>query len=198
MGWATLFWAVFKRSQNPMALLNDERCLVEVNGAMLRAVGYRRDALVGAPAWRIVKDGPALTEGEWHALLRGGGDFFGKTDLVAADGATISVQFAAHPEVVTGRRLVLFVTLETARHGRFQKKPQVSNAGPGALTAREREVVHLVALGDTAREIADKLHVTHNTVRTHIRNAQAKLGARSQAQLVAMALGGGHTPSAPS
>jgi PAS domain S-box-containing protein len=195
MSWSSLFWTVFKRSQDPMALLDDRRRCVEVNGAMLRAVGYKRDALVGAPAASIVKDGPALTEGQWRSLLNGG-DYFGQTDLVAADGTTISVQYAAHPEVITGRRLVLFVTLEVARHGRFVKTPQTSNGGAKVLTAREREVVHLVALGHTAREIADKLHVTHNTVRTHIRNAQAKLGARSQAQLVALALGQGHTAPA--
>jgi len=192
MGWSSLFWTVFKRSQNPMALLDEQRRCVEVNGAMLRAVGYKRGALVGAPASSIVKDGPAVTEGEWRTALNGG-DYFGQTDLVAADGTTLSVQYAAHPEVVTGRRLVLFVTLEIARHGRFVKRPQTSETGPAALTAREREIVHEVALGHTAREIADKLHVTHNTVRTHVRNAQAKLGARSQAQLVAMALGHGHT-----
>jgi PAS domain S-box-containing protein len=196
MGWSSLFWTTFKRSQNPMALLDEQRRVVEVNGAMLRTVGYKRDALVGAPASAIVKDGPALTEGEWRAALNGG-DYFGHLDLVAADGTTISVQYAAHPEVVTGRRLVLFVTLESARHGRFVKRPRSSDTGSDALTEREREVVQEVALGHTAREIADKLHVTHNTVRTHIRNAQAKLGARSQAQLVAMALGHGHTaPSA--
>ena len=191
MGWSSLFWTVFKRSQNPMALVDDQRRCVEVNGAMLRAVGYKRAALVGLPAATIVKDGPALTAGEWRALLNGG-DYFGQTDLVAADGATLSVQYAAHPEVVTGRRLVLFVTLESARHGRFVKRPRSSRTGAEALTERERQVVQEVALGHTAREIADTLHVTHNTVRTHIRNAQAKLGARSQAQLVAMALGHGH------
>jgi PAS domain S-box-containing protein len=192
MGWSSLFWTVFKRSQNPMALLDEQRRCVEVNGAMLRAVGHKRDVLVGAPAWTIVKDGPALTEREWRTALKGG-DYFGQTELVAADGTTLSVQYAAHPEVVTGRRLVLFVTLESARHGRFVKRPRSTATGLDALTEREREVVHEVALGHTAREIADTLHVTHNTVRTHIRNAQAKLGARSQAQLVAMALGQGHT-----
>ena len=191
-GWASLFWSAFKRSHNPMALLDERRRCVEVNGALLRVVGHPRDTLVGAPAATIVKDGPALTEREWREALNGG-DYFGQTELVAADGATLSVQYAARPEVVTGRRLVLFVTLEIARHGRFVKRPRASATGSDALTEREREVVHEVALGHTAREIADKLHVTHNTVRTHIRNAQAKLGARSQAQLVAMALGHGHT-----
>jgi PAS domain S-box-containing protein len=191
VGWPSLFWAVFKRSHNPMALLDEQRRCVEVNGAMLRAVGYRRDDLVGAPAASIVKDGPALTAREWQTALEGG-DFLGYTELVAADGTTLAVQYAGHPEVVTGRRLVLFVALEVARHGRFRKEPSGGVRDPSVLTAREREIVELVALGYTAREIADQLHVTHNTVRTHVRNAQAKLGARSQAQLVAIALGQGH------
>ena len=53
-------------------------------------------------------------------------------------------------------------------------------------------MVRLVALGDTGPEIAEELGITHDTVRTHVRNAMAKTGARSRAQLVAMALGEGH------
>ena len=50
-----------------------------------------------------------------------------------------------------------------------------------------------MSLGRTGKEIADELHIAHDTVRTHVRNAQGKLGARSRAQLVAIALGEGHT-----
>jgi DNA-binding NarL/FixJ family response regulator len=49
--------------------------------------------------------------------------------------------------------------------------------------------VRLLSLGSTGPEIADELQVAHNTVRTHVRNAMTKLGARSRAQLVAMSLG---------
>jgi DNA-binding NarL/FixJ family response regulator len=59
------------------------------------------------------------------------------------------------------------------------------------LTLREREVVQLVALGLSGPEIADELHIAHDTVRTHVRNAMAKCGARSRAHLVAKALGDG-------
>jgi DNA-binding CsgD family transcriptional regulator len=50
-------------------------------------------------------------------------------------------------------------------------------------------ILHLVAMGNTGREIADELGITHETVRTHVRNAMAKVGARSRAHLVAKALG---------
>jgi DNA-binding CsgD family transcriptional regulator len=39
------------------------------------------------------------------------------------------------------------------------------------------------------REIADELHIAHDTVRTHVRNAMTKLDARSCAHQVAKALG---------
>ena len=193
-GWAPLFWSAFKRSTNLMALLDERRRCVDVNGACLQSVGYSREAMIGTPAWRYVKDGPEQTESEWRGMLAGGTDYFGETELVHSDGTTLSVHYAAHPELVTGRRLVLFVALDTARRGRFARGHTGTRAGRDALSARENEVVHLVALGRTGREIADELHIAHDTVRTHVRNAQAKLGARSRAQLVAIALGEGHTP----
>ena len=49
-----------------------------------------------------------------------------------------------------------------------------------------------MALGRTSPEIADELQISHNTVRTHLRNAMKRVGARSRAQLVAKALGEGH------
>ena len=66
----------------------------------------------------------------------------------------------------------------------------VPPAGP--TRRREREVVALVAMGATGREIAEELQIAHDTVRTHVRNAMTRLGARSRAHLVAKALGGGH------
>ena len=49
----------------------------------------------------------------------------------------------------------------------------------------------LIAMGETGPEIAEHLHLSHDTVRTHVRNAMAKLGARSRAHLVAKALSEG-------
>ena len=192
-GWESLFWTAFKRSQNPMGLLDERRRIVEVNGPLLNAVGHSRDEMIGTHAWRFVQDGPARTERQWQALLKRSSDFFGETELVHADGTTLSVHYAAHPEAVTGRRLVLFVALDTARRGRFARRRAAAPRGAqrGQLTEREREVVHLVAMGRTSKEIADELHISHDTVRTHVRNAQMKLGARSRAQLVAIALGDG-------
>ncbi|MEU6930165.1 response regulator transcription factor [Streptomyces sp. NPDC046385] len=56
-----------------------------------------------------------------------------------------------------------------------------------ALTAREREVLVLVAGGHSNDEIAERLDVSPLTVKTHVNRTMAKLGARDRAQLVVTA-----------
>jgi DNA-binding NarL/FixJ family response regulator len=74
---------------------------------------------------------------------------------------------------------------------RFLSQP-VPNALPaalelGGLTDREREVLALVAYGLSNEEIAERLHLSPLTVKTHINRAMAKLGVRDRAQLVVIA-----------
>jgi len=52
------------------------------------------------------------------------------------------------------------------------------------LTAKEREVLSLVVDHRTNREIAGELHLSRNTVKTHLRNIWRKLGVRSRRELL--------------
>lgn len=56
------------------------------------------------------------------------------------------------------------------------------------LTAREREVLDLLAQGVANHEIADRLVVSLNTVRTHVQNILSKLQAHSKLEAVAVAV----------
>jgi DNA-binding CsgD family transcriptional regulator len=55
-----------------------------------------------------------------------------------------------------------------------------------ALTAREREIARLAAIGRTSREVAAELHLSTRTVDTHLSRVYHKLGLRSRAELASL------------
>jgi DNA-binding CsgD family transcriptional regulator len=174
-----------------MALLDDTRCHLDVNGAWVQMLGYPRAQMLGRPIYEFVAGGPIATETEWRAALSRGGDFTGEGVMVTANQTTVGVQFAATVETVTTCKMVLLVTLSTSRWGRRFRRLSDAEEPQGQLSPREREVVRLIALGNTSPEIAAELQIAHETVRTHARNAMTKVGARSRAHLVARAIGEG-------
>ena len=197
-GWAGLFASAFAQSRNAMVLLDADRRHRDVNGAYLRMLGYRRDQLIGRPIWELVKDGPLVTEEEWRSYLAQQ-RFVGDASMIAADGSVVRAHWGATVEVCSGQRFVLFVALSTSLAGaHFRRSHHLGAEVLAPLSEREREILYLIALGHTSPEIAEMLHITHNTVRTHARNAMEKTGARSRAHLVAKALGEGlaFTPAA--
>jgi PAS domain S-box-containing protein len=189
-GWSSLFQAAFRDSRNAMALVDETRHVVDINGAMLQLLGYSRAEVVDRPIHEHVVGGPVMTPEEWAAALARH-RFTGNAELIRADGATVDVQWGATTELVTGRRLVLVVALSVSGRGRGLRAVDSPPPSRRELSDREREIVGLVALGATGPEIADELQISHNTVRTHLRNSMKRTGARSRAHLVAKALGEG-------
>ena len=61
--------------------------------------------------------------------------------------------------------------------------------GLGALTAREREVLNLLARGLSNRDIAEELVITNKTVKNHLSRIYEKIGAHSRSEAIAMWLG---------
>ena len=55
------------------------------------------------------------------------------------------------------------------------------------LTKREREVLYLLAAGNSQKQIATALFITQKTVATHLQHILAKLGVHSRAEAVALA-----------
>ena len=81
---------------------------------------------------------------------------------------------------------------EGARIGGAETVPSPGGGGKGpaeSLTAREREILRLIAGGLTSSAIADKLCISHTTVRNHIQHILAKLGAHSRLEAVTVAFG---------
>jgi PAS domain S-box-containing protein len=173
-----------------MILVDDDRRCVEVNAAFAQLLGYERRELIGRRYHEFAVK-PPLPDDAWRELLRGQ-DFYVTRELRRADGQRVAVELAGHRETVTGRGLILIVVLRRLRGSRSANGDD--NASDAALTGRELEIVEMIALGLTGPEIASELHLSHATVRTHVRNAMNKLGAHSRAHLVAKALGDGIVP----
>ena len=112
----------------------------------------------------------------------------GARGLVLAD-ATPAELVQAVERVGRGEMLVppSFVGRLIAELAARPRPPCASSDLLGELTAREREVLTLVARGLGTDEIAERLVVATHTAKTHVNRAMAKLGARSRAQLVVLA-----------
>lgn len=135
-----------------------------------------------------------IDEYVFQALRAGAAGFIGK-------GSEPAELLAAIRTVHRGDAL-LSPAATRALIGRFLSAPD--RLGPGgcerlsALTAREREVLALVATGLTNDEIADHLVVSPHTAKTHVNRAMTKLGARDRAQLVVIAYESGLVGVPPS
>jgi DNA-binding NarL/FixJ family response regulator len=64
----------------------------------------------------------------------------------------------------------------------------LSQIAPRALSHREKQILGLVVLGFTNRQIADELYLAESTVKTHLSSAFAKLDAHSRAEVTALIL----------
>jgi DNA-binding NarL/FixJ family response regulator len=123
---------------------------------------------------------------EWQNFLTSG-EFAGTRASIRANGSEVPVDLVARLEFLDERRLAIHVALAEDAH------PAGAHAARSLvrlLTERERAVITLIATGRETREIAEALHVSPATVRTHVRNAMAKLGAHTRAQLVALVVAG--------
>ena len=122
---------------------------------------------------------PALRAGARGYLTKdAGGD-----EIVRAVESVLSGDAGLSPSIQ--RRLL-------ERLSEPEPQPQSGPAEPpDGLTARESEVLVLIAEGLTNQEIARTLHVSTATVKTHINNLFAKTGLKDRAQAVRYAYGKG-------
>ena len=117
----------------------------------------------------------ALKSGASGYLLKG----TPRDEIIDTIRKVLAGESVLHPEFV----------LELLRQMSVPSQP---NAQPTTqLTRRERDVLQLIALGQTNREIADTLNLTVSTVKTHVEHVISKLNVsdRTQAAVRAIELG---------
>jgi DNA-binding NarL/FixJ family response regulator len=103
-----------------------------------------------------------------------------------------AVRVVAAGESLLSPAVTSSVIAQFARRG----PARVAHRNIGDLTEREREIAGWVATGMSNDEIAARLVVSADTVRTHVSRAMVKLHARDRAQLVVFAIQSGLGPSA--
>jgi DNA-binding NarL/FixJ family response regulator len=121
--------------------------------------------------------------------------YTGSTDL-----ATLAAARAAGADGVaakTGSPANFVAAVRAVARGDSYTDPDLPSGEPPAegdqprLTPREREIVALLAQGLSGEDIALELFLSPATVRTHLRNAMERTGAKTRPQLVAMAAASG-------
>lgn len=111
----------------------------------------------------------------------------GAAGFVLKDAPASELIHAIH-EVLVGRRYLSPSITDRAVDLYIQAGERQSTSSVEVLTARERQILQLVALGATSATIADRLSISPRTVETHRANLMRKIGLRSHADLLRYAI----------
>jgi len=102
--------------------------------------------------------------------------------LFAGVGIWLGIKLTRKKEVIVERELIVerevFVTAPTEFSLNAERLREL------AITKRELEILELISMGLSNREIADKLFVSENTVKTHSSRLFDKLSAKRRTQAV--------------
>jgi len=171
------------RTRNPVFLADDERQCVDANPGACRLLGVSRSQLLASPIddWLAADDRRHMMVA-WAELLKRG-TLAGRVRLrVPGRREAAAIEFTATAHLAPGRHLV--VLSRPTAPGASAAEDDGERA---AMSAREREVMELVAAGATTDDVAGRLFISQETVRRHVKNAMTKLGAHTRAQAVATA-----------
>ena len=194
--------AALEQSGHPMLIADDERRWVTGNEAACGLLGIVRDEI----PWRKMDDFTPPSERarlaeQWEAFLTGG-VIDVHCQLCVPDRGAVSVEFRATANVLPARHLTVFIPSADA----FTEQPGSARApaawspiaaesnGRSRLTERQCEVMTLVASGLESGDIAERLVLSLETVKSHVQNAMLKLDSRTRAHAVAVALMTGQIP----
>jgi len=143
--------------------------------------------------WRLNGNGASISGPDTIRALRRDSSAIG----IVAHGerperhlATVAMQAGASAYVArTAEAAELRQAVEAAAAQERFVDPAVPPKGSrGKLTRRQREILQLLADGESTTVAARELDLSEETVKTHMKNALARLGARNRSHAIAIAL----------
>ncbi len=185
-------WMFFASA--PVALLaaDDDRAILKVNDRWAELTGRDPAAVTGTRIDEILaQESKPGIEMRWRDLLATG-LATARVVLMRPDGNRLAIRYGAFANVLPGTHVAAYFA-EAGQEGRLARPTRARRAGQ--LTRREQESLRLVAMGMTTTAAAEQLGISPETVRTHVRNAMNKLGARTRAQAIAVAMRDGEIPA---
>jgi DNA-binding CsgD family transcriptional regulator len=157
--------------------------VLEDCGHLCAATGRPADAVTVWAAWDTFNQQRELAIGD--ADMRRHQDAQRNArEVLGPDRARAAERRGAAMSMATAAEYALLLTASS---------PPPAQAAPGAagLSARERELVTLVAQGRTDAQIAAQLYISIRTVRSHLDRIRDKTGCRRRADLTRLALAAG-------
>jgi DNA-binding NarL/FixJ family response regulator len=155
---------------------------VSMPGGGLHAV---REIAASYPVVKIVMLTVSEAEEDVTAALKAGARAYVLKGVAARELVRI-LRAVAAGEVYVTPALAANVLLELTTSGGRQATNPLDE-----LTERERQIVELVAAGDSNKEIAAQLHLSEKTVKHHMTNILQKLQVRNRVEAALLARAGG-------
>ena len=167
-----------------MVIADDERRYVAANGAACLLLRLPEENVLKLRIEDLVSPlHRSSVPGLWDSFLSDGTQK-GTIELAMPDGALVAVEYSSRAHVEPGRHLAIWMYPP----GRFEDPEPEQPPKRGLLTAREREILAMVAMGMGSSWIAATLGVAPSTVDNHMRNCLQKLGARNRAHAIVLGL----------
>lgn len=173
--------------------LRPEIVLMDLSMPVMNGLEATRLLSAQAPEIRVIVVTASEDDGNLFEAIKSGAQGYIFKNLEAEQFFPL-MEGVTRGEPALTPKLAAKLLQEFARPTAVAAQPAEAPLAEG-LTAREREVLELLVTGVTSnRELADRLVVSENTVRYHLRNILDKLHVQNRAQVIAFAVRSGLVP----
>jgi two-component system, NarL family, response regulator LiaR len=162
--------------------LKPDLVVMDIGLPRLDGIAATQQIKAALPQTHIVMLTSHQTETEIIAALSSGADAY------CIKGATVERLLSAISAAVEG---ATYLDPQIARKVIENLKPPANKSNPANLSQRELEVLKLMVDGLSNPEIAEKLYLSPNTVKTHVRGIMNKLSVDDRVQAAVVALRSG-------